>query len=242
MLTRTSAPVQGSSDSAEGDDGAVHGRITLGEMIFMKLTDGSFHAPVRKLPPDVHLYSWGDNGDWLYLVQSGWTKSMTWSWGGKPCLLEINGPTAILGVSGFLNRRRAETVMTKTATEIRVIARDQFHQITGDPLLRDGWHQHLTAHIVEQQEALTHFVTLDSEHRLAVTLLRLGRKLGVRNGTALSIGCRITHDELAQMVGTTRSRVGYFLKRFESRRMVRKYAQSFVVDEECLMEYLLSRF
>lgn len=240
MLTRVMSEVHSRRSTRTGAT-TNRGALGFGDLIFAKLLDRSFHAPVRRLPADAHLYSWGDSGDWLYLVQSGWVKSMTWSWGGKPCLLEINGPSALLGVSGFLTRQRAETAMTKTTTEIRVIARDQFQQITGDPSLHDAWQRYLTEHIVEQQESLTHFVTLDSEHRLAVTLLRLGRKVGVRNGAALSIGCRITHDELAQMVGTTRSRVGYFLKGFESAGLVCRSPQSIVVDETRMVDYLLAR-
>ncbi len=218
-----------------------YSRTTLGKIIIAKLNEGTFHAPVRKLPPEVHLYSWGDSGDWLYLINSGWIKCMTWSWNGKPCLLEINGPTAIVGVSGFLTSRRAETAMTKTSTELTVIARDQLHQITDDPQLREAWHNHLTAHIIEQQEALTNFVTLDSEHRLAMTLLRLARKLGTRAGAELIIRCRVTHEELAQMVGTTRSRIGYFLKRFEHAQMTSKSGNQLVVNEDEVVDYLLAR-
>jgi CRP/FNR family transcriptional regulator, cyclic AMP receptor protein len=214
--------------------------MKLGEIIYAKLRAGALHAPIRRLPPDVHLYSWGDRGDWLYLINSGWVKCMTWAWSGKPCLLDINGPTAVLGVSGILTSRRAETAMTKTVAEISVIARSQLNQIVDNPIMHEAWNQHLTAHIVEQQEALTHFVTLDSEHRLAMTLLRLGRKLGSRNGPLMTITCRITHDELAQMVGTTRSRIGYFLKRFEGGWMVSRVGHCLVLHEDRLCNYLLT--
>src|SRR4051812_12611837 len=95
MLTRVMSEVH-SRRSARTGGTAPSGALALGDLIFAKLLDRSFHAPVRRLPADAHLYSWGDCGDWLYLVQSGWVKSMTWSWGGKPCVLEINGPSALL--------------------------------------------------------------------------------------------------------------------------------------------------
>jgi len=211
---------------------------TLGRMITVRLLEGSLQAPSRKLAPDVQLYSWGDTGDWLYLIQSGWVKSMTWSQGGKPCLLGFSGPTDILGMSGYLTRRRAETAMTKTVTEIRIIARDQFQQIISEPGFRDAWHRYISAQIARQQEALTHFVTLDSEHRLAVMLLNLARNFGVRKGAVLAINCKITQDELAQMVGTTRSRVGYFLKRFEAERLLEKRPDSLAIHESRLAGYL----
>ncbi|HEY2577798.1 MAG TPA: Crp/Fnr family transcriptional regulator [Streptosporangiaceae bacterium] len=212
----------------------------LGKMLLSRIDEGNFHAPIRKLAPYVHLYSWGDTGDWLYLVQRGWVKSLTWSWEGKPCLLAISGPADLLGVSGFLTGQRTETVMTKTPTQIRVIAHDQFHQILADLGLRAAWHDYLTSRIAEQQEALTYFVTLDSEHRLATTLLRLARKFGVQAENGLRINCKMTQDELAQMVGTTRSRIGYFLKCFEGKKIIEKRSSVLVIDEGRLLDYLLT--
>lgn len=221
-------------------DGPDSGEQKLGRMLLSRIADGNFHTPVRRLAPCVHLYSWGDTGDWLYLIQRGWVKSMTWSWEGKPCLLGINGPADLLGVSGFLTGQRTETVMTKTPAQIRVIARDQFHQILADQGLRTAWHDYLTSRIADQQEALTYFVTLDSEHRLAATLLRLARKFGVQAENGLRINCRMTQDELAQMVGTTRSRIGYFLKCFEGKKIIEKRSSVLVVYEDRLVDYLLT--
>jgi CRP/FNR family cyclic AMP-dependent transcriptional regulator len=176
MLVKSLTTVRSSSDYLAGGERAGESGPTLGEIISAKIQKGDVHLPIRKLPPNVQLYSGGDYGDWLYLISNGWVKNMTWSRGGKPCLLDINGPLAILGISGFLTSRRAETAMTKTMTEIGVIARDQFHQMTCDPVFHAAWRDHLAASIVEQQEVLTHFVTLDSEDRLAMALLRLRRK------------------------------------------------------------------
>jgi CRP/FNR family transcriptional regulator, cyclic AMP receptor protein len=213
---------------------------TLGTLLFAKIKEGIFHAPIRKLPSAAHLYSWGDSGDWLYLIQSGLVKSVTWSSAGKPCLLAIHGPTDLLGVSGLLGQQRWETAMTKTATEIRVIAGAQFQQIMVDPALRLAWQHYLTSWIAEQQETVTNFVTLDSKYRLATTLLRLARKLGDRSGPLLCLTRRITHDELGQMVGTTRSRIGYFLRCFEDAKLVEKHAQTLVVHEDRIRDYLLT--
>jgi CRP-like cAMP-binding protein len=221
-----------------GGTGRFSENCELGRLLFTRIKQGDFHAPIRKLPSAVHLYSWGDSGDWLYLIQSGLVKSVTWSSAGKPCLLAIHGPADLLGVSGLLGQQRSETAMTKTPTEIRAIAGAQFRQIVADSLLRDAWHHYLTSWIAEQQETVTNFVTLDSKYRLATTLLRLARKLGDRSGPLLCLSCRITHDELGQMVGTTRSRIGYFLRCFEDEKLVEKHDQTLVVHEDRIRDYL----
>ena len=88
-------------------------------------------------------------------------------------------------------------------------------------------------------KAGTTLVTMDSEQRLATILLRLARKLGKRQGEYLCIVERISQEELAWMVGTTRSRVGYFLKRFHDAGFVRRTRESYLlVHEELLTGYV----
>ena len=55
---------------------------------------------------------------------------------------------------------------------------------------------------------------MDSEHRLAATLLELGRKLGQRGLLSWRLEHKISHQELAEMVGTTRPRISEFMRRF----------------------------
>jgi hypothetical protein len=86
---------------------------------------------------------------------------------------------------------------------------------------------------------ISDLVTAESEYRLAAVVLQLGRKLGTRHGELLLIGERITQEELAGMVGTTRSRIGFFLKRFRAAGLVRRPKHGFlIVHEGRLMDYL----
>jgi CRP/FNR family transcriptional regulator, cyclic AMP receptor protein len=57
---------------------------------------------------------------------------------------------------------------------------------------------------------------VDSEQRLGQTLLRLARKLGKHETHTLCLEPRITHEELAAMVGTTRPRIREFMQRFRT--------------------------
>jgi CRP/FNR family cyclic AMP-dependent transcriptional regulator len=67
----------------------------------------------------------------------------------------------------------------------------------------------------------------------------LGRKLGKRQQHGIRIDHRITQEELSGMVGTTRSRVGLFLKRFCDAGLVQRSSGSqLVIDDRSLSEYL----
>jgi CRP-like cAMP-binding protein len=99
--------------------------------------------------------------------------------------------------------------------------------------------QFLAGKLVEQQQIVSQFVTADSEGRLAATLLRLARKIGKPHNGRLVIDEKITQEELAEIVGTTRSRIGFFLKRFRTAGLIEKSAQaSLSIDEVRLDEYI----
>jgi CRP-like cAMP-binding protein len=106
--------------------------------------------------------------------------------------------------------------------------------------LMDGFIDYLALRLQEQQEVIATMVTMDSEQRLASVLLRLSRKIGKRRAPHVSaIEERITQEELSGMVGTTRSRVGFFLKRFKDAGLVLPSSDPFlVVNEERLAEYV----
>jgi hypothetical protein len=91
------------------------------------------------------------------------------------------------------------------------------HDLLGDYVC------YLAERIAEQQDVITDFATLPSENRLAAVLLLLGRTIGVRMPGAgeVRLADRINYQELADMVGTTRSRVGRFVQRLSAESCVR---------------------
>lgn len=93
--------------------------------------------------------------------------------------------------------------------------------------------------LCEQQRTIASLLLKDSEHRLAAVLLQLSRKLGKRRGPGVQLQERITQEDLSGMVGTTRSRVGYFLRRFHNAGLVERLPGSFLMlYEQRLATYL----
>jgi CRP-like cAMP-binding protein len=182
------------------------------------------------------LYTCGARDSNVYIIESGCVKILTLCKDGKECLLDVCTQGDIIGESCMLNTERAETVVTMNPSVIRTMTRAQFM----DTILKYGLFedalQYLAFKLAQQQQVITHFVTTDSERRLANALLRLGRKLGKRQDGKLYIDDKITTEELAEIVGTTRSRVGYFLKRFRSSRLIEGTTKSFLLINERLLD------
>lgn len=77
--------------------------------------------------------------------------------------------------------------------------------------------------------------------RLAQHLLNLAELHGVRDGHTVLINRRITHDQIAAMVGSTRQWVTMMLKRFQARRIVAIEGSSIRIRRVDLLETMLSK-
>ena len=82
---------------------------------------------------------------------------------------------------------------------------------------------------MEQQQVIFEFVVFNSEYRFAQTLLRLGEKLGEKFASDIRIEHRITHEELSQLVGTTRPRISQFMSEFRQRGLIEISAEQFLI-------------
>jgi CRP/FNR family transcriptional regulator, cyclic AMP receptor protein len=194
---------------------------------------------LKRLIVNEALYTCGGESRNIYIVESGYAKVLMLSQNARQCLLDIRAHGDMVGESCLVSGERLETVIAMTPCVLRVIPRREFLEIILKHKLLEGSLQYLAAKLLEQQQIVSYFVTADSEGRLAATLLRLARKLGKPHGGRLVIDEKITQEELAEIVGTTRSRVGYFLKRFRTAGLIERPSQAaLMINEARLDEYL----
>jgi CRP/FNR family transcriptional regulator, cyclic AMP receptor protein len=166
------------------------------------------------------VYGCLDRDSGVYLVERGHVKVVAPSREGRECLLGIYSPGDLVGELCLNGETRGETVTTMTKAVLRRFSRARLMSALENASLREEFVRYLVHRLVEQQQVITHFVTADSEYRLAAVLLHVTRKMGRRSGPLLILDARITQEELSGMVGTTRSRIGLFLKHFIDAGMV----------------------
>lgn len=161
------------------------------------------------------IYAPGDEDDAMYLIESGQVKLSMSSASGQDCLLAIYAAGEVFGESCFTgSRKRFESATAMKPTVVRRASRREFlaevHRGGGiDALVR-----HLALRLGDRQTAVFDLVTMDAEKRLAKALLEFAKKLGTADGPYLRVGQRISHEELSQIVGTTRPRITAFMQRF----------------------------
>jgi CRP-like cAMP-binding protein len=183
------------------------------------------------------VYMCGAAGRYVYFVDSGHIKTYMANAGGKRCLLWVFPAGDVFGDLGLLGGRRLESAEALEASLLWKIPAERFldELAAHDMLPRYLWY--LGQHVLDGQQIIVDMVTMESEQRLASRLLYLARQMGIRCGSRVLIPAHVTQEDLAEMVGTTRSRVGLFLKRFRDAGFVDVRRRSLLVDMRKLAEY-----
>ena len=123
--------------------------------------------------------------------------------------------------------------------ELKTNPLSKFFARLGSDALFAGFVQYLAVRIADQQQAIANLVTVDSEQRLGKTLLQLARKLGKKDPRSIRIELKISHEELSEMVGTTRPRISMFMQRFRNLGLIETNENHFlVIKEKKLTDYL----
>lgn len=186
------------------------------------------------------IYDSGDQDEAVYFIESGQIKLVMVSSEGKECLLAIHGSGDIFGelcLSGLGVRQETATAMK--ASILKLIPCNRFFERLKKDLLYEGFVRYLAVRIADQQLVIANLVTVDSEQRLGQTLLQLARTMGKKDPRSIRIELRITHEELAAMIGTTRPRVSLFMQRFHNLGLIETNEDRFfVIKENKLTEYL----
>lgn len=161
------------------------------------------------------VYSQGQACESVMYLQSGEVTLSVLSDRGKEAIVAILGPTTFFGEGG-LSGQRIRTGTAKASAASTVLAIEQaamlrlLHEQRG---LSDRFITHLLTRNARIEADLIDLLFNSAEKRLARALLLLAR-YGEQD-TPQRVIPRISQQTLADMVGTTRSRVNFFLRRFK---------------------------
>jgi CRP/FNR family cyclic AMP-dependent transcriptional regulator len=186
------------------------------------------------------IFSQGDRADAIYFVQSGRVKVSVVSSAGKEAVLCMLGPHGLFGEGSLvgqifrLNTATAFEPVTLFQVEKRAMLRALRDQID----LSGQFMSFLLTRKVALEEDLCDQLFNDSEKRLARVLLKLVR-LHESDALAASPMPTMSHETLAEMVGTTRSRITHFMNKFRSLGLI-EYKGHLIVRTALLANAVLS--
>ena len=160
------------------------------------------------------IHSQGDPSDTVLYIQQGSVKLSVLSETGKEAVVGVLGPGDFFGEGALAGQPvRLATATAMTASRILVVPKRQMIRLLhSQRALSDRFIAHMLARNSRLEEDLVDQLFNASEKRLARTLLLLAR-YGKPDGPRRVLP-KISQEVLAEMVGTTRSRVNFFMNKF----------------------------
>jgi len=161
------------------------------------------------------LFSQGEPCEHVLYVQSGAIQLSVLSNTGKQAIVAVLGPGEFLGEGALAGHPiRLETATATVASTVLVIPKRQMIRLLhSQHAFSDRFIAHMLLRNARLEADLVDHLFNSSEKRLARTLLLLAR-YGKENQPQLLLP-RISQETLAEMVGTTRSRVNFFMNKFK---------------------------
>ena len=205
------------------------------------LVEETRNSRAIELARHANAYTSGDPDDMVYFIKSGQIKLMITSAEGKECILAIHGAGDVFGEMCVSGLGRVETATAMKATTLKQVPCAQFFDRLNRDSLMQGFVSYLAVRIADQHQVIANLVTVDSEQRLGQTLLQLARTMGKKDPRSIRIELKITHEELSEMVGTTRPRISLFMQRFSNLGLIETNEDHFLVIKETKLDAYLAQ-
>jgi CRP/FNR family transcriptional regulator, cyclic AMP receptor protein len=179
------------------------------------------------------IYSQGDAATSIFYIQKGGIKMSVVNEAGKEAVFAILGPGDFFG-EGCLARQsvRIGTATAITPTTLLVIEKKEMIRVLhAEHAFSDRFVSYMLSRNIRIEEDLVDQLFNSSEKRLARTLLLLARY--GKESQPDKVIAKISQETLAEMIGTTRGRVNFFMNKFRKLGFI-KYNGGLHVDSSLL--------
>jgi CRP-like cAMP-binding protein len=166
------------------------------------------------------IFSQKDRADAVFYIQSGRVKVTVVSEQGKEAVVAIHGTNEFFGEGclGGQARRIATVAALTEAVVVRLEKSAVVRMIHEEPAFSEMLVAHLVGQTIRLRADLIDQLFNSSERRLARLLLLLAN-FG-KNGKPVPLIAKVSQETLADMIGTTRSRVSFFMNQFRKRGFI----------------------
>ena len=179
------------------------------------LASAGLGRSIIELKPQENFFSQGDPADSVFFLQKGRAKLSVVSKGGKEATITLLAPQDFVGeeaLASIAGLRLATATAVTSCTALKIMRDEMVRVMHEEHAFSDLFLSFLLARSMRVQADLVDQLFNSSEKRLARILLLMA-EFG-RPGEPETLIPSITQETLADMIGTTRSRVSFFMNRF----------------------------
>jgi CRP/FNR family transcriptional regulator, cyclic AMP receptor protein len=164
--------------------------------------------------PSTVIFAQGDSCESVMYIQKGAVRLSVLSHGGKEAIVAMLGSGDFLGEGALAGQSvRMGTATVVSETSALVVPKEEMMQLLhNNPAFSDGFIKYMLSRNIRIEEDLVDQLFNSSEKRLARTLLLLARY--GKEDRPQGVLPKLSQEMLAEMIGTTRSRVNFFMNKF----------------------------
>lgn len=189
----------------------------------------------------VTIFREGESADSLYILKQGMVRLISLSDEGRETILHILKPDEVFGELLLSEEKRALTAIATEDSLVTIISQESFVDLLSTvPTVALNFIRLLSKRLATVERGLAEFSHTWSYHRLARVLLQLSEKYGqeVPGGTLINI--RLTHEDLANLIGTSRETVTTQLSKFTRMGLLKREARHFIVARSKVSDFIRS--
>lgn len=179
-------------------------------------------AKVEAFRPRQVIYLPGDRAFGVHFLTTGRVKISKVTRDGKELTLAYRTGGDFFGESCLLEggprEEMAEAMEASTTVEVDRLALDKL--LLSNPLVSYQFTRAMLARRRELESKVEQLIFKDVGSKLAELLLKLGSEHGVENKKGLVLGVKITHQEMANLIGSTRETVSLTLSQFKRKGFI----------------------
>lgn len=184
-----------------------------------------------------HVFLAGEPGAHVYFLESGRVKIYQAAGSGRDVILWFCLPGEIFGLAEVARGGGREvSAQAGEASVVLAVAQESFRQfVAARPQAALLSMQVLSARLRGLSDVLVNLVADDADTRIAKLILRLGARYGVRSAGTIHLEIPLTHQEIADMVGTTRQTVTSALSRLRKQGVLSVGSHRIHIESEELL-------
>lgn len=187
-----------------------------------------------KYPRGAIIFSAGDASGRIYLLEKGTVRIYRLTGDGRQITVgTLRSAGELMGLAETLaGEERACFACAVETVELISIKRGEFQNfLLEEPALSIKVAKLLAYRMREAEAAIHEMVSRQVPERLAGTLLKIGRTHGVLTEEGLKINLRLTHEELASMIGASRQTVTTLINNMKQENLIKQEGKELKITD-----------
>ena len=181
------------------------------------------HGHLHKFPKGQIIFSAGDQANEIFYIQKGWVNVYRMTRDGQRVSIGLRNQGDFIGASEtFRDNTRDCFAVALEAIEILAVNMGDFKRVLNErQSLTLKFQGFLSYRLHEAHTTLLDYACNRTQGRLAMTLLTMAEKSGIARNEKILVSLKLTQEELATIIGSSRQTVNMILNDFRKRDYIK---------------------